>query len=343
MLSLSRTEGIPHSYQRAFTTMNSRDDHSQMTLSIAAVERDTGIGKDTLRVWERRYGFPVPGRDANGERTYPMPQVEKLRVIKRLMDQGHRPGRIVSQTLAALQHLSRGEASLQTTHDEGLLQARADLMGYIEMLQRQDHEALRGQLLKTLTQDGLQRFVMDLVAPLTGMVGAAWARGDLAVHEEHLYTECVSGLLRQAIETIPHAGRDRSPAVLLTTFPQEAHGLGLLMVEALMALQGCRCVSLGTQTPVRDIADAAIAHSADVVALSFSVNMNSNHVVDGLMELNLLLPDSIAVWVGGQASALRRRQIKRVMVLHDLQSIADAVNQWRLQKTKAESKANGWT
>jgi hypothetical protein len=67
------------------------------------------------------------------------------------------------------------------------------------------------------------------------------------------------------------------------------------------------------------------------------------HVVDGLMELNLLLPDSIAVWVGGQASALRRRQIKRVLVLHDLQSIEDAVNQWRLQKTKAESKANGWT
>jgi hypothetical protein len=47
--------------------------------------------------------------------------------------------------------------------------------------------------------------------------------------------------------------------------------------------------------------------------------------------------------VGGQASALRRRQIKRVLVLHDLQSIADAVNHWRLQKTKAESKAGGWT
>ena len=34
-------------------------------LSIAAVERDTGLSKDTLRVWERRYGFPSPGRDAN--------------------------------------------------------------------------------------------------------------------------------------------------------------------------------------------------------------------------------------------------------------------------------------
>ncbi|TXG94449.1 MAG: MerR family transcriptional regulator, partial [Rhodocyclaceae bacterium] len=64
--------------------------------SIAAVERDTGLAKDTLRVWERRYGFPTPARDANGERLYPSAQVERLRLIKRLMDQGFRPGKLVS-------------------------------------------------------------------------------------------------------------------------------------------------------------------------------------------------------------------------------------------------------
>ena len=314
-----------------------------MTLSIAAVERDTGIGKDTLRVWERRYGFPVPGRDANDERSYPMAQVEKLRVIKRLMDQGHRPGRIVAQPMAVLQHLSRGEATLQhgTVADTG--HVREDLVAYIAMLQTQDHEGIRRELLKTLSQNGLQRFVSDVVAPLTTLVGDAWARGDLAVHEEHLYTECVGSLLRQAIVAIPKAASGVEPAVLLTTFPQEAHGLGLLMVESLLTLQGCRCISLGTQTPVRDIAQAATAHSADVVALSFSVNMNTNHVVDGLMELNLLLPASVEVWVGGSAPALRRRSIERVQVLHDFNAITEAVKHWRAQKTTSESKASDWS
>ena len=323
--------------------MNSRDDHSQMTLSIAAVERDTGIGKDTLRVWERRYGFPMPGRDANDERTYPMAQVEKLRVIKRLMDQGHRPGRIVAQSMEALQQLSRGEASLQTSRALDAGPAHALLSPYIQMLQTQAHEGLRRELLKTLSQEGLTRFVTDVVAPLTSMVGDAWARGDLAVHEEHLYTECVGSLLRQSIVSIPKAGSGGEPTVLLTTFPQEAHGLGLLMVESLLTLQGCRCVSLGTQTPVRDIAQAAVAHGADVVALSFSVNMNTNHVVDGLMELNLLLPASVEVWAGGAAPALRRRQIERVLVMHDLHAITEAVNHWRQQKAKAEKQANGWS
>ena len=44
--------------------MNDRAAATELTLSIAAVERDTGLSKDTLRVWERRYGFPAPQRDA---------------------------------------------------------------------------------------------------------------------------------------------------------------------------------------------------------------------------------------------------------------------------------------
>ena len=311
--------------------MNSRDNDSQIARSIAAVERDTGIGKDTLRVWERRYGFPAPSRDANGERTYPIAQVEKLRVIKRLMDQGHRPGRIVAQSMDALQHLSRGEASLQSSQPTGVAAERQDLMAYIALLQAQEHEGIRQELLKTLSHVGLQSFVTDVVAPLTALVGDTWARGDLAVYEEHLYTECVSGLMRQAIGAIAKPAQGGAPTVLLTTFPQEAHGLGLLMVQSLLTLQGCRCVSLGTQMPLRDMAQAAVAYSADVVALSFSLHMNTNHVVDGLSELRLLLPPSVEVWAGGSAPALRRRQIERVVVLTDLLAIEEAVKRWRRQ------------
>ena len=312
-------------------------------LSIAAVERDTGIGKDTLRVWERRYGFPVPERDVHGERIYPMSQVEKLRVIKRLMDQGHRPGRIVAQPMEVLQHLSRGQASIRASQQSEAGQDREDLAALIAMIQMQDEEGLRNELQKNLMQEGVQRFVQDLVAPLTARVGEAWAQGDLAVHEEHMYTECVSRVLRQAVVTIHRPSDAHGPRVLLTTFPQEEHGLGLLMVESLLTLQGCRCVSLGTQTPLREIAQAAIAHSADVVALSFSANMNANHVVDGLKELNLLLPASVEVWAGGGASALRRRAIDRVRVIGDLAALTDAVQAWRGRQPSSQAKNHDWS
>ena len=76
-----------------------------LLLDISAVERETGLSKDVLRMWERRYGFPKPGRDDNGERHYAAGEVAKLRAIKRLMDVGIRPGKIVRCTsveLAAL-------------------------------------------------------------------------------------------------------------------------------------------------------------------------------------------------------------------------------------------------
>ena len=45
--------------------------------TISDVERDTGLAKETLRVWERRYDFPQPLRDPFGERVYSAEQVRK--------------------------------------------------------------------------------------------------------------------------------------------------------------------------------------------------------------------------------------------------------------------------
>ena len=81
-------------------------DSAAVSLSISAVERDTGLSKDTLRVWERRYGFPNPMRDAFGERIYPLEQVDRLRVIRRLMDAGHRPGKIIGLDIVELRALA---------------------------------------------------------------------------------------------------------------------------------------------------------------------------------------------------------------------------------------------
>jgi DNA-binding transcriptional MerR regulator/methylmalonyl-CoA mutase cobalamin-binding subunit len=313
--------------------MNLQNDPSLHAFSIAAVARDTGLGKDTLRVWERRYGFPAPNRDAHGERCYPASQLEKLRLIKRLIDQGHRPGRIVAQSVDALHALSRDESGQQPNR---LTQAMAghgdELASYIALLQAQEIDGLQRKLTQVLAHVGLQRWVTEVVAPLTVRVGEAWARGDLAVYEEHLYTECVTHVLRQAISALPQRVGADAPRVLLTTFPLEAHGLGLLMAEGVMTLHGCRCVSLGTQTPVRDIAQAAMAHRIDVVALSFSAHFNPNQALDGLATLQMLLPVAVQVWVGGQAPVLHRRPMAHVRVLTDLNAIEDAVNHWRNPK-----------
>ena len=293
-------------------------------LGIAAVERETGLAKDTLRVWERRYGFPKPSRDANGERAYPSDQIHLLRRIRRLMDQGARPGRIFAMGVDALEAKSRGETPAP---------APGDQPAEIELLRLHRIAELRSVLEQAALRGGLYEFVTGTAAPLTAKVGEAWARGELQVYEEHLFSEQLQAVLRGAIARLDGAGA--VPKVLLSTLPGEQHGLGLLMAQAVFALEGAGCVSLGTQTPVREIADAVRAEGAHIMALATSGSYPAGQLKDGVAQLRAALPAEVELWCGGGGAARLRQPAPGVRVLDDLAGIRDALAAWREARASA--------
>ena len=282
--------------------------------TISAVEREVGLSKDVLRVWERRYGVPPPARDARGDRVYPAETVARLRLVKRLMDAGHRPGRLLSQPLAALQELAAGAAAgaVRAAPPEAAAAAESELLALVG---RHDAAGLARALQQRLAQLGLARFVQDIIAPMTVRVGAEWARGCIDIHEEHLFTEASVRVLRQGIAAVP-AGQ--GPTVLLTTVPAEPHSLGLLMVESMLALEGARCINLGTQLPVQEIVRAAQVHRANVVGLSFSAAFNARSIPGVLQQLRAALDPEVQLWAGGQAMQ-RVRPVEGVKSLVSLQ------------------------
>jgi DNA-binding transcriptional MerR regulator len=171
--------------------MNDRNVTPPVSRTIAAVERDTGLSKDTLRVWERRYGFPHPGRDQFGERVYPIDQVDKLRVLRRLVDAGHRPGKVIQLPIDQLQSLA-AETTASAVMPRSLSDANAeheDLQRYLELVKAHDVDALRRALSQAQLRIGMERFVTEIVSPLTRMIGDAWARGYVELFEEHLYNQ----------------------------------------------------------------------------------------------------------------------------------------------------------
>ncbi len=70
--------------------------------SIGTVSRLTGISQHTLRVWERRYKAVESGRSDGGRRLYSNDDVERLTVLKALVDRGDRIGQIASEDTDAL-------------------------------------------------------------------------------------------------------------------------------------------------------------------------------------------------------------------------------------------------
>jgi hypothetical protein len=82
---------------------------------INVVEKETGISKYLLRMWERRYEFPRPLRDIKCERVYTSLDIEKLKVVKLLMGEGYRPSKIINQQLSELQLILQSFAKAVVT------------------------------------------------------------------------------------------------------------------------------------------------------------------------------------------------------------------------------------
>ncbi len=291
---------------------------SDTLLSIAIVEASTGIPKETLRAWERRYGFPLPQRDATGERLYSPVQLRQLRDAKRLIDRGARPGQIfvdgALQAVDALTLASDAERRFER------------FAAWLELVARYRSDELSSALQREMLTRGLPAFTSDLLAPLIRAVGEAWHAGRLSVAAEHLFTSKVSALLQSALMTAAPAGQ--RPALLCATVSGERHGLGLLMAQAMLSGHGLRVTDLGVDVPPGDIAIAAREVAADVVLLSFSAYFGHRQVPAVLERLLMQLPPSVELWVGG-AGARSVRAGSRLRVSQSLSELATWADDWQ--------------
>jgi DNA-binding transcriptional MerR regulator len=70
---------------------------------IGAVSRMTGISPEALRIWERRYAAVSPLRSSGGGRLYSALDVERLYLMKQLVDAGDAIGTVASLDRVELQ------------------------------------------------------------------------------------------------------------------------------------------------------------------------------------------------------------------------------------------------
>jgi MerR family transcriptional regulator, light-induced transcriptional regulator len=70
---------------------------------IGVVARLTGIQPTTLRIWERRYGLVEPVRSEGRNRSYSDADIERLSLVKTLVDAGHQISTVANMTMNQLQ------------------------------------------------------------------------------------------------------------------------------------------------------------------------------------------------------------------------------------------------
>lgn len=63
---------------------------SELMLNIGQISQLTGVGKSTLRYWEKSFDDLLrPGRTPTNRREYNWDDLERIRTIKRLLEEEH--------------------------------------------------------------------------------------------------------------------------------------------------------------------------------------------------------------------------------------------------------------
>ena len=269
-------------------------------LSIGALSRATGIPIETLRTWERRYGFPVPERKPSGHRVYPLSSIDRLRQIAEALSRGHRAREAVSASeteLSALLTVTPLEISPAVSAPP---ETPAEIVDYLQAVEIFDAEQLTQLLMKDWKRLKPIDFLHARIAPLLRAVGDGWAAGQLEIRHEHFVSERLGDVLRSL--RLPFEERSRGPLVVCGTLSGESHGLGLQMVALLLVVEGCRVLYLGTEVPPAQIAGLTKDLQARAVAVSVSVAQREEKMTAQLELMRGMLPRQIALLVGGDGA-----------------------------------------
>lgn len=290
--------------------------------SIRIASRLTGLSADTLRMWERRYGFPSPARNASRIRVYSRQDVERLTLVARALKSGYRAGEVVGKDAESLRALLSDAVVEERVDDE----QSSPVASLIDCLRRDDAEGLRAGLRQCVATHGPKQFITEVSSPLISAVGEEWAQRRLDIRHEHMLTEAVTTQLRLLLSA--YEGSTRRPVVLLSTLPGEKHGLGLEMAALFIALEGATPRLLGVDTPVDQIAEAAHALRADAVAISIAAGADRNTQEALLGLLIQKLPPRGGLWVGGAGSEGLQLADKRYQPTRTWAALSDALARW---------------
>lgn len=306
-------------------------------IQVAALR--TGLSKDVLRAWERRYQVVEPGRTDTGRRLYSDEDIERLRLLRRARGSGRVLKRLARLSDAELGSLvvedekARRESERREAREVGgeTRDGRADaelVAAYVARClaaaERLDPVALHAILDGAVVDLRPVALVEGVVAPLMRRIGDLWWERRLGPRHEHVASAVVRSSLDHVIAALVR--RDDAGLHLVSTTPTgQRHEIGAMLVAATAAGLGWKVTYLGPDLPAEEIAEAVRGVDADALALSL-VHPEGDPELPGVLErLGELLPEDVRIFAGGRAARAYAEALEAIGVeLHEeLESLRD--------------------
>ncbi|MCG8434367.1 MAG: MerR family transcriptional regulator [Gammaproteobacteria bacterium] len=168
---------------------------------IGAVSRLTGLSVHLLRIWERRYKVGASQRTASGRRMYSKADVERLNLLKTLVDRGDSIGSVAGLDVKELQERAGEFVPRQSVVERGPGALKAAVYGEMLPTQLQESDGDIANLDIIVASPDRERFRADIrktkldvliaefpaVNPDTPNEINAWRKSSSAVHAVVVY------------------------------------------------------------------------------------------------------------------------------------------------------------
>lgn len=311
-------------------------------LTVKAVSILSGVSAHTLRAWERRYQAVKPSRTSNGRRSYSMADVERLKLLSQLVEQGHAISSVARQSNPKLRELLGKAPNLPDRENSPELQQRVgrSLDSLLSALKAFDLKELGRELRESRISFSPPVFVLRIASPLFHEVGLQVERGSLSVAQEHALSAAMRGELAQllhAVGTKQH--HENLPKFVLTTPEGELHEFGALLGAILCLHLGFETYYLGPSLPAKDLGKAVRVLGIRNIVLgttAIAKDLLAEPIETYLKRLGPYLPSGSQIWIGGEG----KFDPSRARTKHSLQTIATLdMFQHRLEQIKQENEA----
>jgi DNA-binding transcriptional MerR regulator len=293
---------------------------------ISVVEQETGISKELLRMWERRYEFPVPARDASGNRLYSREQIERLQNINKLLAAGYRPGFVVGASEDKLQRLLQEIPSSNEGTASNVASDEVDSLW--QCLQDLDFHRSSQLLRQYLANLGVQAFILRIAAPLQQQLAQAELSESLADFVQAVAHEQLLESLAWARAMLPPAAAG-SLQILLANLPGEGRELELQMTRTLLLGSGAEVLYLGSEPAPAEVLACLQQCTVPVLQLAVSAASINAKNQQLLQKLRAGMPATTSLWLSGSGAEELDPDAEGMPRFRRLRDLLEAVQSWQ--------------
>jgi MerR family transcriptional regulator, light-induced transcriptional regulator len=286
------------------------------TYNIKMAAKLSGVPELSIRSWERRYSALTPLRTDSNRRLYSDSEIEKLVLLRKLIQFGHHIGNLANLTINDLTDLlgksEINDASLKgkDTETDIAKEYIIYINECIDAIRKYDDKMLESVLNEASVNFSQPNFVEGIILPLMEKVGDYWREGLLRVSHEHFTSVTIRKLLTNLSDG--YLISENAPRILVTTPEGQYHEIGAIIATTLAVSDGWQTSYLGASLPAEDIASAIKQLNVQCIFLSIVYPADDPSINVQLKKLREMVGDNIFILISGRSASAYKKTITEI-------------------------------